>query len=76
MPLRITTISYCGRPLAEQHPSAIFTSEGGTIGRAPDNDLVLPDPEKFISREHANIRFENGEYYLADTSLAGTIIVN
>jgi len=76
MPLRITTKSYCGRPPAEQPPSAVFTSQGGTLGRAPDNDLVLPDPEKVISRAHAVVRFENGAYFLSDTSLAGTAIIN
>ena len=77
MPLRITIVSYCGRPPAEQHPAAVFTSHhGGTLGRAPDNDLVLPDPEKVISRTHAAIRFENGSFYLSDTSLAGTTITN
>jgi type VI secretion system FHA domain protein len=76
MPLRITIVSYCGRPPTEQYPAAVFPSQGGTLGRAPDNDLVLPDPEKVISRTHAVIRFENGAFYLSDTSLAGTTITN
>jgi type VI secretion system FHA domain protein len=75
MPLRITTVSYCGRPAAER-VCAVFSAHGGTLGRAPDNDLVLPDPEKVISRAHAAIRFENGAYFLFDTSLAGTAIIN
>jgi type VI secretion system FHA domain protein len=33
---------------------------GLTIGRAPDNDWVLPDP--YISKQHARIRFEGGQF--------------
>jgi hypothetical protein len=36
------------------------------IGRAPTNDLVLEDPLKSVSREHAEIRVENGQYVLVD----------
>ena len=41
---------------------------GGTIGRSTDNTLMLPDSEKIVSRHHANIHFDNGSYYLTDTS--------
>jgi predicted component of type VI protein secretion system len=36
------------------------------IGRAPQNDLVLEDPGKGVSRNHAEIRFEGGRYTLVD----------
>lgn len=36
------------------------------IGRGRDNDIVLPDPEKGVSRTHAELRFENGRYVIAD----------
>jgi tetratricopeptide (TPR) repeat protein len=36
------------------------------IGRAPQNDLVLEDPGKGVSRNHAEIRFEGGRYTLID----------
>jgi pSer/pThr/pTyr-binding forkhead associated (FHA) protein/tetratricopeptide (TPR) repeat protein len=36
------------------------------IGRAPQNDLVLEDPGKGVSRHHAEIRFEGGRYTLVD----------
>ena len=36
------------------------------IGRAPENDLVLPDVDKGVSRSHAEIRFERGQYVVAD----------
>ena len=36
------------------------------IGRAPINDLVLDDPVRSVSREHAEIRAEDGRYVLVD----------
>lgn len=59
-----------------ENAPVVFTNQGGTLGRSPDNDLVLHDPDKVISRVHATIRYENGRYSLTDTSLAGTVIVN
>ncbi|MEA3407494.1 MAG: protein kinase [Chloroflexota bacterium] len=35
-----------------------------TIGRDPQNDIVLPDPR--VSRRHAQIRFEGEDAYLTD----------
>ncbi len=49
-----------------------FAQQGGTIGRGADNDWVLEDPERFISSRHAQITFENGQYYLTDISTNGT----
>ena len=36
------------------------------IGRGAQNDLVLEDPGKGVSRNHAEIRFEGGRYTLVD----------
>ncbi len=36
------------------------------IGRSEQNDLVLEDPGKAVSRNHAEIRYEGGQYVLAD----------
>jgi len=36
------------------------------IGRSPDNDLILEDAGKSVSRNHAEIRYENGRYVLID----------
>jgi type VI secretion system protein ImpI len=51
-----------------------FVACGGTIGRAPDNDWVLPDDKRFISSRHALIDFQAGAYYLVDTSRNGVFI--
>jgi len=49
-----------------------FALQGGTIGRNSDNDWVLEDPERFISSQHSEISFENGQYYITDLSTNGT----
>jgi pSer/pThr/pTyr-binding forkhead associated (FHA) protein len=36
------------------------------IGRGDQNDLILEDRGKAVSRNHAEIRYENGRYVLAD----------
>jgi len=36
------------------------------IGRAPENDVVLPDADKGVSRAHAELRLENGHYVIVD----------
>lgn len=49
-----------------------FAQQGGTIGRSPDNDWILEDPEKYISSQHSQITCENGQYYITDLSTNGT----
>ena len=36
------------------------------IGRGDQNDIVLPDPAKSVSRFHAELRFEGGKYSVVD----------
>ncbi|WP_338601965.1 FHA domain-containing protein [Sulfolobus tengchongensis] len=44
-----------------------------SIGRSPENVVVIPDPE--VSRRHAVISLENGELYLEDlNSTNGTYV--
>ena len=73
MTLILKVISYKGLPPA-QVISAQFGEQGGSIGRAPDNHLVLPDAEKFVSRLHARIFFQGGQYIIADSSTGGTYL--
>jgi type VI secretion system FHA domain protein len=53
-----------------------YHESGGTIGRALQNDWILPDPDRFISSRHATIDFKGGIYYLADTSSNGVYVNN
>ncbi len=48
-----------------------FREQGGTIGRALENDWILPDPDRYISGRHATIDYKGGIYYLLDTSSNG-----
>ncbi|MEM8843091.1 MAG: type VI secretion system-associated FHA domain protein TagH [Pseudomonadota bacterium] len=48
--------------------------EALTIGRAPGNDLVLPDPERVISSRHCVLEARGGDYLLIDISTNGTFV--
>ena len=48
-----------------------FHEAGGTIGRALQNDWILPDPDRYISGRHATIDYKGGIFYLLDTSSNG-----
>lgn len=61
----LTVTSFNGAP-ANAALSASFDELGGSIGRADTNQLVLPDPDRTISRVHAQIVFRNGRYAIID----------
>jgi type VI secretion system protein ImpI/type VI secretion system protein len=44
------------------------------IGRGPDNDWVMPDPERLLSKKHCIIAYRNGGWAIADTSTNGTYL--
>ncbi|MPW16814.1 type VI secretion system-associated FHA domain protein TagH [Paraburkholderia sp. CNPSo 3157] len=63
--LSLRVARFNDEPVAE--PIAVeFGTAGGTIGRATDCTLVLPDQQRAISRVHARIEFRDGEYLLCD----------
>lgn len=47
-------------------------TEGGTLGRNPKCDLVLPDPKRYTSSIHALIEFDSDGFTLTDRSTNGT----
>ncbi len=49
-----------------------FGTSGGTIGRLPGNDWVLPNP--WVSSRHATIVYANGLFQIEDTSRNGTLV--
>jgi type VI secretion system protein len=71
--LRLKIVSDQRRSLAE-HSSAVFSVEGGTIGRSADNDWVLPDPSRYVSAHHARVQFREGHFYLQDVSTNGVYV--
>jgi len=74
--MRWTVIEHAGRPVTTG-PSALLAAPGGTIGRSPDNHLVLPDEQRQISRLQATVRFdEDGAAVLRNMSAVLPISVN
>ena len=45
-----------------------------TIGRGPENDLVLPDPDRMLSKRHCAIEDHNGNVIVVDFSTNGTFL--
>jgi type VI secretion system protein len=73
MHLILTVIRYQNLP-PRQALSARIGVAGGTIGRGADRDLVLEDSDRWVGREHAEIRFRDGSFFLRDTSKNGTFV--
>ena len=73
--ITIRATSFHGQP-PSQALVCEFDETGGTIGRATNNQLVLPDPERHISRVHATVAFRNGQYLLIDQGSTNPIQVN
>jgi len=45
-----------------------------TIGRGQENDLVLPDPDRMISKNHCVVEDHNGNVVVIDLSTNGTFL--
>jgi type VI secretion system protein len=73
MALRLRVVSEHANPLGEK-ATKVFGVHGGTIGRATDNEWILPDPERYLSGKHARVDFRAGTYVLVDTSSNGTYV--
>ena len=73
MALRLTVVSD-QRDALGRDASIVLGVGGGSIGRAHDNDWVLPDPQCYLSAHHARVQFRNGSYYLLDSSTNGTYV--
>ncbi len=73
--LIIQVLTYNDVPL-ESPLRAEFGAAGGTIGRSPESTLLLPDPERIISRTHAIVEFRDGRYHLRDQGSTVPVRVN
>jgi type VI secretion system FHA domain protein len=73
MALRLRIVSEHAGRLGEKS-TKVFGVHGGTIGRATDNEWILPDPERYLSGKHARVDFRAGTYVLVDTSSNGTYV--
>lgn len=74
MTLTLRAVSLNDLPLT-QPITAQFGPQGGTIGRADGNTLALPDPERHISRQQAEIRPSGDGYLILNTGSANPITV-
>lgn len=52
----------------------VLDQRGAIIGRSPTVDWTLPDPSRYISSRHCEIRYEGGAYVVQDISTNGTIL--
>jgi predicted component of type VI protein secretion system len=73
--IKITVSSYNNEASA-QTLSAIFGPKGGTIGRSEENDFVLPDPKRYVSRTQASIKNDGEHYTITNLSQASPILIN
>jgi len=53
---------------------AIQGKRGIDIGRDSHLDWTLPDPTRFISGKHCEVRYRDGSYWLHDVSTNGTFL--
>jgi predicted component of type VI protein secretion system len=59
-----------------RHSEVPLTGKTMTIGRSADNDVVLEDPGKGVSRAHAELRAEGNKYRLVDLNSQNGIWVS
>ncbi|WP_313652298.1 type VI secretion system-associated FHA domain protein TagH [Pseudomonas soli] len=75
MALCLTITSY-HKITPGQCPEKLLENGAISVGRAADNDWVLPDPERLVSSKHCVIQFKDGRYYLTDNSTNGVELVH
>ncbi|MGN7873534.1 type VI secretion system-associated FHA domain protein TagH [Roseateles sp. 22389] len=74
MTLTLRAVSLNDLPLT-QPITARFDATGGTIGRADHNTMALPDPERHISRQQAEISADAGGFVIRNVGSANPITV-
>ncbi|HEY8538829.1 MAG TPA: type VI secretion system-associated FHA domain protein TagH [Steroidobacteraceae bacterium] len=73
MALKLRVISDHYKTLGP-NSSRLFGVTGGRIGRAADNDWVLPDRDRYVSSHHCKVHFRAGQWILEDTSTNGVFV--
>ncbi len=58
----------------EQELYKTFDDRGGVIGRAEECDWVLRDLTRVVSKQHAVISYEQGQFWLEDISTNGILV--
>jgi len=75
MTITLRAVSLNDHPLT-QPITAQFDAQGGTIGRADHNTMALPDPERHISRQQAEIRNCGVGFLICNVGSANPITVH
>jgi FHA domain-containing protein/type VI secretion system protein len=73
MQLTLRILSYRNQPVPPA-PVVSFGPDGGSIGRSPDNALVLDDPGKYISRVHARVLAQESGFVLEDLGSNASVV--
>lgn len=73
MLLTLCTHSYRNQPVPALAPVS-FSLNGGTLGRSSENQLVLNDPTKYISRLHAKVSCREGNWFYEDLGSNPSVI--
>ncbi|MDP2370845.1 type VI secretion system-associated FHA domain protein TagH [Rhodoferax sp.] len=63
--MQILVVSHRGVAVSPPR-SASFGPEGGSIGRADSSSLVLDDPERTVSRVHAQVLCRGDQFFVVD----------
>ena len=74
MTLTLRAVSLNDLPLS-QPITVHFDEQGGTIGRADHNTMALPDPERHISRQQAEISAGPSGFVIRNVGSANPIVV-
>lgn len=74
MSLTLVAISLNEQPLS-QPITASFDARGGTIGRADHNTMALPDPQRHVSRQQAEVGQQGASYIIRNVGAANPIVV-
>jgi serine/threonine protein phosphatase PrpC len=69
--MRVTSAN---QGLLGQDATKILDAHGCTIGRAAENDWILPDPDRFVSSNHASIGYHDAGFFVTDVSMNGTYL--
>src|SRR5579862_4656844 len=74
MPMTLQLVNETTLPDGGPVSYHISGKRGIDIGRATHLDWCLPDPTRYISSKHCEIRYKDGAYWLHDVSTNGTFL--
>lgn len=73
--IKISTFSY-DKQRALEPLSAVFGSDGATLGRSEENFFVLPDAKHLVSRIQASVKSDGQEHRITSLSRANPVVLN